>query len=218
MKYLKILLILAALGGGAIAISFPVFAHARENARRSSCQSNLKNIGLGYQQYTADYDDRLPLIVSNSKAIIDRFRDAKGLLTTAAPAYGWVDALQPYIKSTCVFRCPSEKSQPSGRNDFTESGLTVYWMNAQVSSVRTKSLRSPGDVFLAGDGDGRDQDTSARYSKSGPPTGAYNDIQPPWTERHLGGANFCYVDGHVKWIRPEDASASPGARDTYSPK
>lgn len=43
------------------AILFPVFARARENARRSSCQSNLKQIGIGIAQYTQDYDEKMPL-------------------------------------------------------------------------------------------------------------------------------------------------------------
>lgn len=41
------------------AILFPLFARARENARRSSCQSNLRQIGLGMLQYCGDYDDKL---------------------------------------------------------------------------------------------------------------------------------------------------------------
>jgi len=41
-------------------ILFPVFARARENSSRSSCQSNLKQIGLGFLQYTQDYDERFP--------------------------------------------------------------------------------------------------------------------------------------------------------------
>src|ERR1043165_2296074 len=42
------------------AILFPVFSRARENARRSSCQSNLKQLGLGILQYTQDYDEKFP--------------------------------------------------------------------------------------------------------------------------------------------------------------
>lgn len=42
-------------------ILFPVFARARENTRRSSCQSNLKQIGLGIMQYTQDYDEMFPI-------------------------------------------------------------------------------------------------------------------------------------------------------------
>lgn len=42
------------------AILFPVFGRARENARRRSCLSNLKQMGLAILQYTQDYDERFP--------------------------------------------------------------------------------------------------------------------------------------------------------------
>jgi prepilin-type N-terminal cleavage/methylation domain-containing protein len=42
------------------AILFPVFARARENACKSSCQNNLKQVGLGIGQYTQDYDEMMP--------------------------------------------------------------------------------------------------------------------------------------------------------------
>jgi prepilin-type N-terminal cleavage/methylation domain-containing protein len=54
------LLVVIAIIAILAAILFPVFARARENARRSSCQSNLKQIGLGVLQYTQDYDETLP--------------------------------------------------------------------------------------------------------------------------------------------------------------
>jgi prepilin-type N-terminal cleavage/methylation domain-containing protein len=54
------LLVVIAIIALLAAILFPVFARARENARRASCQSNLKQIGLGILQYTQDYDEMLP--------------------------------------------------------------------------------------------------------------------------------------------------------------
>ena len=68
------------------AVLFPVFARARENARRASCQSNLKQIGLGILQYTQDYDEHYP----------------SG--TTMAE---WKPKLMPYLKSEQIFICPS---------------------------------------------------------------------------------------------------------------
>ena len=58
-------------------------SEARENMRRSSCQSNLKQIALGIKQYEQDYDEKFPL------------------------AKPWIDVLQPYLKSEEVFNCPS---------------------------------------------------------------------------------------------------------------
>src|SRR5205809_4233116 len=57
------LLVVIAIIAILAAILFPVFSRARENARRASCQSNLKQIGLGFLQYAQDYDERLPLVM-----------------------------------------------------------------------------------------------------------------------------------------------------------
>jgi prepilin-type N-terminal cleavage/methylation domain-containing protein/prepilin-type processing-associated H-X9-DG protein len=78
------------------AILFPVFARARENARRASCQSNLKQIGLAAMQYTRDYDDCLPPAV---------FVPGMNPATPATRTY--IDLLQPYVKNLQIFVCPS---------------------------------------------------------------------------------------------------------------
>jgi prepilin-type N-terminal cleavage/methylation domain-containing protein len=52
------LLVVIAIIAILAAILFPVFARARENARRASCQSNLKQIALGVFMYNQDYDEK----------------------------------------------------------------------------------------------------------------------------------------------------------------
>ena len=121
------LLVVIAIIAILAAILFPVFARARENARRSSCQSNLKQIGVGLMQYTQDYDERLPVL-----------RDTGPYLGNGS-AYGWVQIIQPYFKSYQIFQCPSEPTSgavnitqpwanafsPSGTA--SESNHTDYW-------------------------------------------------------------------------------------------
>src|SRR5688572_4280036 len=84
------LLVVIAIIAILAAILFPVFARARENARRSSCMSNMKQIGLGIIQYTQDYDEMQVLIRQNGDC--------------SAP---WGELVQPYLKSKQIFDCPS---------------------------------------------------------------------------------------------------------------
>lgn len=54
------LLVVIAIIAILAAILFPVFAQAREKARQTACLSNIKQLGLGFQQYSQDYDETLP--------------------------------------------------------------------------------------------------------------------------------------------------------------
>ena len=88
------LLVVIAIIAMLAAILFPVFGRARENARRSSCQSNMKQIGLGFEQYKNDYDG---FIVGSQVAV-------------GTVVYAWPTLIHPYIKSEQVFVCPSTAS------------------------------------------------------------------------------------------------------------
>jgi len=90
------LLVVIAIIALLAAILFPVFARARENARRTSCQSNLKQVGLGIIQYTQDYDETYP----------------GAYMTYGAPhpcnnRVSYAQLIYPYVKSSQIFRCPS---------------------------------------------------------------------------------------------------------------
>lgn len=93
------LLVVIAIIAILAAILFPVFARARENARRTSCQSNLKQIGLGLIQYSQDYDE-----------ILAPFAIGAGSIYTGSDGttnQKWMDVIYPYVKSEQIFNCPS---------------------------------------------------------------------------------------------------------------
>ena len=54
------LLVVIAIIAVLAAMLFPVFARVRENARKSACMSNLKQLGLGFMQYVSDSDGHFP--------------------------------------------------------------------------------------------------------------------------------------------------------------
>src|SRR5450755_4691782 len=86
------LLVVIAIIAILAAILFPVFAKARENARRASCESNLKQISLGIMQYNQDNDETYMLTQLPSPG-------GSGI-TFAAAIYS-------YTKSTQILQCPS---------------------------------------------------------------------------------------------------------------
>ena len=90
------LLVVIAIIAILAAILFPAFAKAREAARRSSCSSNMKQIGLSLMQYSQEYDEKLP--PKEAGATVN------GVAYTSAP---WALLVQPYLKSTGLFQCPS---------------------------------------------------------------------------------------------------------------
>jgi len=185
------LLVVIAIIAILAAILFPVFARARENARRSSCQSNLKQIGLGIFQYTQDYDEKFPSTGSNG--------------TTGGQP--WQDVIQPYVKSIQLFKCPSNTV------DTTIAGSLLSVPGSYYSNGRNQS---PQPISDAGQSLAQLNSSSQVIlvceiaNRTGPSTGTSDpfywsgDITiGKWTlQNHLGMTNFLFADGHVKSLKP----------------
>jgi prepilin-type N-terminal cleavage/methylation domain-containing protein/prepilin-type processing-associated H-X9-DG protein len=112
------LLVVIAIIGILAAMLFPVFARARESARKTQCLANVKNIAMGMQIYLTDYD-RLPPNEHRQEAI-DYFTTQPGgtncsnpgpaqYAWRANPYLRWPVILDEYIKSREVWKCPSAK-------------------------------------------------------------------------------------------------------------
>ena len=185
------LLVVIAIIGILAAILFPVFARARENARRASCQSNLKQIGLGVAQYTQDYDERFP--IHN-----DGINSLKGFFVI----------MQPYVKNTQIYHCPSDTNTRAASTNPANNGYTDYAYNSTLGNdsvgVRSLSIAQLTQtaltvlVFDEFDGPGDSWASGCGYMGKGCAAGLAT-FQSGSASRHLEGQNFLFADGHVKW-------------------
>jgi prepilin-type N-terminal cleavage/methylation domain-containing protein/prepilin-type processing-associated H-X9-DG protein len=196
------LLVVIAIIAILAAILFPAFARARENARRASCQSNLKQIGLGYAQYTQDYDERLPAANAGTNGA-----DKPGAwmyyktLSNFDPS---LSALYPYIKSTQIFVCPSDSVGATNRNSYaTNSCAYVDGSTTGVAYHLGKSLAAFEETskwMLLGEEGSPTNNTATTDDGYLLMAGVGGN---DFTARHLDGSNLLFLDGHVKWYRPE---------------
>ncbi len=114
------LLVVIAIIGILAAMVFPVFARARESARKAVCLSNVKNLALAIQMYLADNNDTLPP-KEHRQEVIDYFGGIPGggdedpewcmshTVNLANPYLRWPTILDEYVKNRDVWRCPSAK-------------------------------------------------------------------------------------------------------------
>jgi prepilin-type N-terminal cleavage/methylation domain-containing protein/prepilin-type processing-associated H-X9-DG protein len=211
------LLVVIAIIAILASILFPVFARARENARRSSCLSNLKQIGLGIMQYTQDYDER----ITPSEICL---HPAATVLGICAPNYAvlWPQLLQPYVKSSQLFQCPSDSGNAiagwaatAPPASFIKPIHTSYIGNEFVMyySLSQAALQFPSTTVLIADGGVRGSastpyvtsvDKGTGWILADPLNGSVQDANEDWAApnaRHLDTAAVLFVDGHVKAMR-----------------
>jgi prepilin-type N-terminal cleavage/methylation domain-containing protein/prepilin-type processing-associated H-X9-DG protein len=170
------LLVVIAIIAILAAILFPVFARARENARRASCQSAMKQQALGFKQYIQDYDELYPVAVA-------------GAVTGAAGTQtSWTNELNPYMKSQQIWQCTSDANASSNT-------IVSYGYNGALSQKNESQMNNSASIILEFEVQG--SATASTGSTAGNISGS---------TRHLDGSNYSFVDGHVKWLKPGKAS------------
>lgn len=221
------LLVVIAIIALLAAILFPVFGRARENARRSSCQSNLKQIGLGLIQYAQDYDET-----------------ATPFEQPATPKHSWRTIIQPYLKSNQLSSCPSNPRRDSYEtqdlgftNQFTLNHPSYVAVTNSAAGgnpgrgafsakpatpLKLAAISTPGTTIhvMESSSHGTRQDMNSSTFTTTIPTdanftgcaGPSNTPDPgtaapcsataPLIAPHLGTMNMLFADGHVKALKP----------------
>ena len=189
------LLVVIAIIAILAAILFPAFGRARENARTSSCSSNLKQIGLAFIQYSQDYDESYPI----AGAAIT-WDDPSGKLS-------WMQQIHPYTKSQQIYKCPTDTYSNGGvdsKYSYFMSGRAAYISaNNAAAATREMSIQNPSLFVTAGDADTSvfaiDDADKDDYSNNLMGFGSNSGVSYD-SRRHLSGQNILFADGHVKKI------------------
>jgi len=182
------LLVVIAIIAILASILFPVFARARENARRASCLSNLKQIGLGVMMYKQDYDGRFPRAGWTDGEVLP-CPSGSG----SCPA-SWPVKVYPYVKSVQVFNCPSDTRVWQGDTSGTTT-ISYGYNYANLDWVNEAAIDKPSQMIMMADMQGTV--TYALYQANS--YTSTTDIREI-SDRHLNGAVLNFVDGHAKWI------------------
>ncbi len=197
------LLVVIAIIAILAAILFPVFQKVRENARRASCQSNEKQLGLAFIQYNQDYDEKFPGVTA--------------IGGPGNPGYpnGWANLIYPFVKSTGVYACPDDSAQApkvsysmnyfiwNSNDGRIESGVALAQFTTPASTVLVYEGGSNGSHGV--NGDPSIQSPNLTVANAAGNSDWNTDNAAPLAKWHDNSPsranNYLACDGHVKYLR-----------------
>jgi prepilin-type N-terminal cleavage/methylation domain-containing protein len=216
------LLVVIAIISILAAILFPVFTRARENARRASCLSNLKQIGLGFMMYVQDYDERFPAAFTRTA------ETPPDKHSWTSNTWFWQQLIYPYTKSDQIYLCPSAPKYPYagpytmnyGANELlvvgNETAANIPTSGMPNPTTALAAINRPSETYLVMDSGAYTMYphfalTPYKYNYL-PGVHAMTGVECKSADsayiddcesegRHFDGENVAFADGHAKWLK-----------------
>ncbi len=184
------LLVVIAIIAILAAILFPVFAKAKEAAKKTQDLSNIKQIGTAIQLYAADYDDR-------------------SMEKNEPEDYDWFEPLYPYVKNRQIFRSPALNSTPDELpTDYLINGVFAHSVSLTQFSdiagqvmIALRTQETEDSDYHPWPGDDISWDDETAY------VGEHDGEIENWFEERIfrsafsEGANYGFGDSHAKFHR-----------------
>jgi len=204
IELLTVIAVIAVLA----ALLLPVLMRARESARQSNCLSNLRQIGMAFEQYVSDWDETFPvpdeqiLPIDECAEVYEGHEPFNSVRT-----YG--DQLLPYSKNGQIWQCPSDPNEvkvlPSyefgkrwtsyhyrhyfvvGFHWLCPTEPLVQWVRRHVP--RLAMFQQPAGIFAFHELGVYHRQELVQNSSTG---------QPEWSPS--AGMQFAFLDSHVKMV------------------
>jgi prepilin-type N-terminal cleavage/methylation domain-containing protein/prepilin-type processing-associated H-X9-DG protein len=180
------LLIVIAIMAILASILLPVFARARESARQTRCLSNARQLSLGILQYAQDNDEYLPPVAYEMASGDD---------------VKWMQLIEPYIKSSQVYLCPSDSKSQHVSYGLNELAFVDWEDDPDDPPVHLSAFQTPSTTLMMGEvGTLDDYKTPVpdvfKMVEPGDDLDDDDDARP--ARRHFERCNLAFMDGHVK--------------------
>jgi len=214
------LLVVIAIIAILAAILFPVFAQAREAARKATCQSNLKQLGNAVLMYIQDYDELFPQPTPSGQS--------GDFWLYPSGGFTWIGVIQPYVKNHKIVECPSTTAADLFGLAAQPQKIRVgYGFNPLLSWRSQAVIQAPASIFMVTESWGHQGVLNAAggtwfnvraatgfgpnrpysFGMGGASTcqvfngfgGAHGTWK--WNQIHSGVNNYLFADGHVKALK-----------------
>jgi prepilin-type N-terminal cleavage/methylation domain-containing protein/prepilin-type processing-associated H-X9-DG protein len=190
------LLVVIAIIGILAALLLPALSMARDKARSAQCCSNLRQIFTAMTLHADEHDDKFP--ISGASVYWDQTDATTGLSS-------WMQQMFSYVQNKAIYHCPLDQRS---RYSYFNGARAAFVENGSFAPVARSRISNPSKFVLSGDTGGTkaggmdfdpldaDKDDYTQNCVGGPVIGG--TLWIAW-QRHSGGQNVLFADGHAQW-------------------